>query len=79
MKSKKSLYSEILQITILPILVLGIAITILCAFKFTGTVYNQVERELNDVSLAVLNTYDIIYPGNYTIEEKDGVIEVYIG
>lgn len=79
MKSKKSLYKEILQITILPILLLGTAITILCAYKFTITVYNQVEKELKDIALAVLNTYDVIYPGNYTMAENNGVIEIYKG
>lgn len=79
MKNKKSLYTELLQITILPILLLGTAITILCAYKFTRTVYNQVEKELRDIALAVLNTYDIVYPGNYTMAENNGVIEIYKG
>lgn len=79
MKSKKGLYSEILKITILPILLLGTVITILCVYRFTRTIYNQVEKELKDIALAVINTYDIMYPGDYVLTEKEGVIEVYKG
>lgn len=79
MKNKKGLYSEILKITILPILLLGTVITILCVYRFTRTIYNQVEKELKDIALAVINTYDIMYPGDYVLTEKEGVIEVYKG
>ena len=79
MNKKKSLYSEILLITILPILLLGIAITILCVDRFSKTIYSQVQKELQDIALAVLNTYDIMYPGDYAIEEKNGNKEVYKG
>lgn len=79
MKSKKSLYSEILKITVLPILLLGSIITILCVYRFTRTIYSQVEKELKDVALAVINTYDIMYPGDYVISGNGDVVDVYKG
>lgn len=79
MKKKKNLYAELLLITILPILLIGITITILCVCRFSNIIYKQIQKELADIAISVLNTYDMMYPGDYIVEEKNGHMELYKG
>lgn len=79
MNYKKSLYIEILLLTVLPILLLGMGITILSVHKFSNSFKAQVQKELKDIALVVLDTYDKMYPGDYNVVNKGSDIEVYKG
>lgn len=79
MNRKKSLYTEILLLTIFPILLLGLAITILSVYKFSTSYKAQVQKQLKNIALVVLDTYDRMYPGDFAVVDKDGELEIYKG
>lgn len=79
MNKEKGLFNQLLMITGIPLFVLAIAVTVLCNERFTKTIYRQVEKELQDIAVAVINTYDMAYPGDYTMIEEDRVLKIYKG
>lgn len=79
MNKEKGLFTELLVITVIPLMILAITVTVLCNERFTKTIYGQVEKELKDIAVSVLDTYDMAYPGNYTMVEDEKTIRVYKG
>ena len=61
MNKEKGLFTELLVITVIPLIILAITVTVLCNERFTKTIYGQVEKELKDIAVSVLNTYDMAY------------------
>lgn len=66
--SKKSfgkLTYKMLTMTILPLVILGIIIIFFTSRWFHQAMNDEVQTELRSVARAVLNTYDLLYPGDY--------------
>lgn len=79
MNKKSGIYKKLLYITIFPIIILGISTTIISVTLFTKLIYNDCKTELKNIAFSVLNTYDLMYPGDYCIEEKGDKIIVKKG
>lgn len=79
MNKEKGLFTELLLITVIPLLILAVTVTVLYNERFTKTIYGQVEKELKDIAVSVLDTYDMVYPGDYTMVEDEKTIRVYKG
>lgn len=67
MSQKKSLKNSLLCMAILPILILGILVTILSMQRVSKALHKQVESELSGISYTVRDILDIVYPGEYTL------------
>lgn len=64
-RKKGSLYTTLLKMTLVPIVVLGIVLTILSYHTCSAALNRQVESELKNLSYVVLNTMESMYPGDY--------------
>ncbi len=76
---RKGLFSEVLFFVTFPMIIISIVIIIFSYNEFRQTMYRQNHAELKNIATTVLNTYDMIYPGDYTVSEKDGLIHIYKG
>ena len=74
-----SLYREFLKMTILPLIALGLAITIYCSYAYTSSMHKQVERGLQNVALTVLAAYDTMYEGEFRLVAEQDLYVLYKG
>lgn len=77
---KRSLKSKLRVMTIVPIIFMGIAVTILSYYVFSGTMQKEVRRNLSNVAECVRIYYDSVYPGDYTAEKlSEDTYKLYKG
>ncbi len=70
-KLKGSLNVDMLLMTLIPLLGLGIVLTIFSAASFKRVISSEVESGLKNLADSVVNTYDMIYPGDYGITSNE--------
>ena len=70
-----SLRATMLRMTLLPLLSLGIVITIFSAQSFSRGIQGEVKSGLKNLALSVKYAYDIAYPGDYVLM---GTEELYL-
>ena len=66
-KQKGHLYRSMQAITIIPLLILGLVITIFSYQTVESAMHTEVEAELKNITSAVILTYDMLYPGDYKL------------
>ncbi len=71
MMRQGSLNTTFLKMTILPLLGLGVMIMLFSSGTFKSSMQSEVESGLKNLAIAVLNTYDVAYPGDYSLKVKD--------
>jgi len=77
-KSKKGgLERKLKTITIVPVLIMGIIVTVLSYYVLVYTTQKEVERNLKNMAECVVLYYDTIFPGEYVLDKTDG--KVYKG
>lgn len=64
-KRKGSLKRSYVIMMVLPILVCGILTIWFSYHRFTGSIYNEIEKELKNSAYTFLSTYERLRPGNY--------------
>ncbi len=69
----------LLRISVIPILVLTLVISLLSAKSFANSMNQEVKHGLQDISFTMMTMYDAMYEGNYSIDEQDGAIYFYKG
>lgn len=62
---KNGIYKKLLLVAIMPVLIFGIIITIVCYERFKSSVYVQAHEAMNNVAIGLSTAYDITYPGDY--------------
>lgn len=67
----KSLYGAMVSMTVFPMTILGIILSVFCLHIFTRAVHEEVTDGLRDVCSAVLTAYDEMYPGEYNLEGEE--------
>lgn len=65
---------KMLTMTLLPLIILGITTMSFTANWFTRSMNHEVECELRNITKSVLNTYDLLYPGDYSRTETDVLV-----
>ena len=78
-KTKGRLRTKLLQITIVPLVLTGIAILLCTYFTFTRTMQNEVHRGLSSIAITTLHAYDRLYPGDFALVEEGGYYSFYKG
>lgn len=78
-RGSRSLYGTFLYITLVPLTIFGLVMMIYSSYTLTRNIQVQVSRELRDVGVAVLASYDASYEGDYNVMIVDGKIEFYKG
>ncbi len=81
MKSKKKsgqLYISLQAMHLIPLMILGLIITLVCYNTTASAMHAQVADELRNMCDAVALTYDLLYPGDYHLEGTEA-LELYKG
>ena len=78
-KGSRSLYGTFLYITLVPLTIFGLVMMTYSSYTLMHNIRAQVSRELRDVGVAVLASYDAAYEGDYNVMIVDGNIEFYKG
>lgn len=68
------LHGTFLAMNLLPIILMGLVITIFSANRFAASMYHEVQGELKDLCNTIQVTIDELYPGAYHVEETEDAI-----
>ncbi|MDD6491153.1 MAG: diguanylate cyclase [Firmicutes bacterium] len=66
-----SLYLSLFAITVIPIILLSVIITIFSVKSFRTSMHQEVEKGLEDLCNAILTIYDTTYEGDYHVEMRE--------
>lgn len=64
-KNINGLYNQMLVMTIMPLIILGLVIMILCYNRFKESMYWEINAELEHISTGIIKNYNDKYPGDY--------------
>jgi len=78
-KTKGRLRAKLLKITIVPLVLTGMAILLSTYITFTGTMQNEVHRGLSSIAITTMHAYDRLYPGDFALVEENGYYSLYKG
>ena len=65
------LHGTFLAMNLLPIILMGLVITIFSANRFAASMYHEVQGGLKDLCNTIQVTIDELYPGAYHVEETE--------
>lgn len=68
---KGKLYRSLHAMSVVPMLVLGLVITIFAYQTVKNAMHAEVRTELKNIVNTVIMTYDLLYPGDYHLEGQD--------
>ena len=74
---QRSIYLKFLAIIVLPMFAMGLVIVFVATEAFTKSMRGEIEIELANLANTVVEAYDLIYPGDYTLvgEEQVAVLK----
>ena len=78
-KARSSIYKMIPAMAIVPLMLFGLLVLIICSLRFNGVMHEKVEDELKNIAASVAATYDTVYPGEYRYETADNIAFYYKG
>ncbi|MBQ4069146.1 MAG: diguanylate cyclase [Lachnospiraceae bacterium] len=70
---KRSIYLKFLAIIVFPMFAMGLIIVFIATGAFTRSMHHEIEIELANLANTVVDAYDRIYPGDYTLVGKEQV------
>ena len=71
---KGKLYRSLHAMSVVPMLVLGLVITIFAYQTVKNAMHAEVRTELKNIVNTVIMTYDLLYPGDYHLEGQDAYV-----
>ena len=78
-KGRRSFYIEFLGMTLLPLIVCGLVMMMVCSQSVKDSMTVEAEDNLRNVALSVLAAYDHAHPGDYEAKLEGDNIELYKG
>ena len=78
-KGNRSFYIEFLTMTLLPLIVCGIVMMLVCSHSVEEAMTVEAEDNLKNVALSVLAAYDHAHPGDYEARMDGDMINLYKG
>ncbi len=78
-KGNRSFYIEFLGMTLLPLIVCGIVMMIMCSQSIKSSMTAEAEDNLKNAALMVRTSYDKLYPGEYEARAEGDAIKLYKG
>lgn len=79
MKKKGGLHRKLLIMTLFPLLIMGIVITLFSYMAFDHTMQKEVESGLRNRARSTIYTYDSMYPGDYHLVQEGEAYYLYKG
>ena len=68
----RSLYGQFLSMTLTPLILSGIIITIVCAITVYNNMFSESKNDITNIANSVLAAYDAMYEGDYDAALEDG-------
>ena len=78
-KGNRSFYVEFLMMTLVPLIICGIVMMIVCAKSIEQGMTEEANENLKGIARAVITAYDEAYPGDYSIKADGDNIMLYKG
>lgn len=78
-KGNKSLYGSFLWMTLVPLVLSGIAMMFFCSRFIRNNMYEESKVDLNNVALTYLAALDSMYDGDFKMSIDDNVASMYKG
>ncbi len=78
-KGNRSFYIEFLMMTLVPLIVCGIVMIMVCSNSVRNGMTVEAEEDLKNVALAVRMAFDEAYPGEFKAVAENGGIMLYKG
>lgn len=78
-KGDGGLYGQFLTMTLLPLVVSGIVMILVCSYLLKTNIQNEADDNLQNVAATVLAAYDSMYDGEYDAQLVDGNVVLYKG
>lgn len=72
---KKGLYKRMTILAVLPILLLGIAITAFSYARFTNIIYDRARDDMGNTARFVMYAYEKAYAGDYVYLNRDNLVD----
>ena len=78
-RNRSKLNTKLLQITVIPLILTGIVISISTYMTFSKTMEREVQRGLSSIAITTLHAYDRLYTGDYALVERNGRFTFFKG
>ena len=78
-KGNRSFYIEFLAMTLLPLIVCGIVMIMVCSRSVQLSMTSEAEDNLKNVAISVLAAYDHEYPGDYEARVEGDKARIFKG
>ena len=78
-KARSSIYKTIPAMAIVPLLLFGFLVLLICSWRFDDVMHEKVEDELQNIAASVAATYDTVFPGEYRYETANNIAYYYKG
>jgi len=78
-KGDGGLYGQFLVMTLLPLIVSGIVMILVCSYLLKTNIQQEADDNLQNVAVSVLAAYDYLYEGDYDALLLDGKVVLYKG
>lgn len=76
-KMKSGLRRSLLRVTVIPVVLFGVIITLYCSRQVSGSIHQEVESGLKNVAQLALYIYEKEFPGDYRMDPETS--EIYKG
>ncbi|MCR5789331.1 MAG: diguanylate cyclase [Lachnospiraceae bacterium] len=78
-RGARSLYGSFLSVTLIPLIIYGIVMTVYSSIQLVADVQTEAESNLRNVSYAVAQAYDDKYEGDYNVIIYGDQVDLYKG
>ena len=78
-KGNRSFYIEFLMMTLVPLIVCGVVMIMVCSQSVKDSMTAEAEDNLRNVAMSVIEAYDYTYPGDYDAKLEGDEIKLYKG
>ena len=78
-KGNRSFYIEFLMMTLVPLIVCGIVMMMVCSQSVKSAMTQEAEDNLRNVAMTVITSYEHSHPGDYEAVLEEGEVKLYKG
>jgi diguanylate cyclase (GGDEF)-like protein len=68
---KKSVYVSMLGISTLPLLILGVLVSVFSSLRIVSTIHSEERNEIRGLGISIATMYDELYPGDYRFSNEE--------
>ena len=74
-RSMRSVFLKVIAVSLIPLIIMGVAITIITNFNFRNILEGEIQKELRTAAYGLSENYSFIDPGDYTLKGDGGIFK----